>query len=596
MTVRLAAFDRIGGASALFRAYLSADPRLAPFAAHGGLPTDAAIRAAAAARPPDDATGASGVFARRADIADALRAQQPRWHDGPVGPSVAAALDRLARPDSLAVVTGQQVSLLGGPLYTPLKALSAVLLARRAEALTGRPTVPVFWMATEDHDADEVDHARIGTTDLRHRLPVPRGMRNHGAAGRLVLGGDIAPVVEAAVAALPETPHAAAVAALLRRAYTPGTTLADAFGRLVAGLFDGHGLVILDADDPALKRLAAPMLERAIRSGPALAASVRDAGQRLVSMGFHAQLPDPTAPGLFHLDDRGRLALDIDAGGETEAISDRSVSAATSARAPQTDPSAATGFTIRGTVDRFTLDALADVARTAPERLSPAAWLRPAMQDALLPTVAYVGGPGEIAYWLQLRGVYDGLGVPMPLVAPRISATLVDDRTRRALVRTGAAGGPDAVEDVPSDADALFARLADHAPEIARAFDAADAAIAAAFDALAAPLASLGDSGRAGGGTDALARSRDAARTRALAASARLRATARRAERRRQSDLRRDTARVVAMLRPNGALQERAVSALPFAAIYGPRFVADLAAALDDALPGVANQHAVVTL
>ncbi len=594
MTVRLTAFDRIGGASALFRAYLSADARLAPFVAHGGLPTDAAIRAAAAARPPGD--DASGLLAPRADIADALRAQQPRWHDGPVDASVEAALDRLARPDSLAVVTGQQVSLLGGPLYTPLKALSAVLLARRAEALTGRPTVPVFWMATEDHDADEVDHARIGTTDLRHRLPVPRGMRNHGAAGRLVLGDDIAPVVEAAIAALPETPHAAAVAALLRRAYAPGTTLADAFGRLVAGLFDGHGLVILDADDPAVKRLAAPMLERAIRSGPVLATSVREVGEQLVSMGFHAQLPDPSAPGLFWLDDRGRLALDIDTGDAVQALSDRPVSESTAAHAEPTDPSVGTGFTIRGTADRFTLDALVDVARTAPERLSPAAWLRPAMQDALLPTVAYVGGPGEIAYWLQLRGVYDGLGIPMPLVAPRISATLVDDRTRRALVRTGAAGGPDTVEDVPADADALFARLAAHAPEIARAFDAADAAIAAAFDALAAPLASLGDGGRTGGGTDALARSRDAARTRALAASARLRATARRAERRRQSDLRRDTARVVAMLRPHGGLQERATSALTFAAIYGPRFLADLADALGDALPGVADAHAVVTV
>ncbi len=570
MTVRLAAFDRMGGASALFRAYLAVDPHLAPFVVHGGLPTDEAIRAAASARPPETDDPAA-LFARRADIAAILRAQQTRWQgDGPDA-SVAVSLDRLMRPDSLAVVTGQQVSLFGGPLYTPLKALSAVLLARRAEALTGRPVVPVFWMATEDHDADEVNHVQVGETRLRHAFPVPPGMRNHGAAGRLVLGDDIRATVDAACAALPETPFTADVAALLRRAYAPGATLADAFGRLLAGLFDGHGLVLLDADDPAVKRLAAPVLERAATAGGALAASVRAAGERLVSMGFHAQLPDPTAPGLFHLDTRGRLALDLDADGDGANGDDEGG-----------------GAVLRGTAERFSADDLVRMARETPERLSPAAWLRPAMQDALLPTLAYVGGPGEIAYWLQLRGVYDALGVPMPLVAPRISATLVDDRTRRALGRTGPDGQPLAVEDVPGDADAFFTGLAEHDDALASAFDAAESAVAAAVDALAAPLDTAA--------TPGLARSRDAARTHALAAVGRLRATARRAERRRQSDLRRAAMRVVSMLRPGGALQERAVSVLGFRAIYGPRLLADLAEALGDALPGVPTDHAVVSL
>ena len=537
MTARPVAYDALPGFSALFRAYVAGDAALAPHVAHPDWASDDALRRAAdaaTARPRD-----------RAALVAALRAQQPRW--GPA-PDADAALDRLADPRAVAVVTGQQVSLFGGPLYTLFKAATALALARRAEAVTGRPAVAVFWMATEDHDVAEVDHVYFGATGL-HLPPIPRapGALNAGPAGRLVLPDAITATVEAAARALPAAPYAAAVAAALRAAYAPGTTLADAFGRLTRWLFAGTGLVLLDPDDPALKALAAPLLARAATEGGAVA-TVRAAGERLAAAGLHAQIPDPTPPGIFLLDGRGRLGLVPDG--------------------PDDRPG---GYHVRITGARLSTAELARIAHDDPARLSPSVTLRPTMQDLLLPTVAYVGGPGEVAYWLQLRGVYAWAGVPMPVVYPRASATLLDARTRRALARVGLAP-----EAVAGSADALFARRAAHDPALDAAFGGARAALAAVATSRALD--------------PTLDRSAAAALTKATRALDRLHEKAVRAERRGQADLRRAAEHVVAHLRPGGVLQERVLSPLPFRARYGPAFVAHLV----DALPLVPTAHAVV--
>ena len=535
-------FDALGGTSALFRAYAAADARLAPFFAHPRWHDPAAWRAAAdaATAHPRDRDG----------LVDALAAQQPRY--GADADARVAAAERLRDPRAVAVVTGQQVGLFGGPLYAPLKAITAIQLARRIEAETGRPAVPVFWMASEDHDLAEVDHATVGTATLRlPPLARPVTQLTAGAAGRVVLPEAIAEVVEAAVRALPETPFRADVAALLRASYAPGTTLADAFGRLTAGLFAGTGLVVLDPDDDAVKRLASDVFARAADARGA-ADAVNAAGERLAALGFHAQLA-ASAPGFFLLDDRGRLALEP-AGA---------------------DP--ADGLRLRQTGEAISDDALDALVRDHPERLSASASLRPVWEDALLPVAAYVGGPGEIAYWAQLRPVYDALGVPMPVVFPRTSATLVDAPARRALARTGLT-----VETAGGGDDALFDRLAAHDAALDAAFDTARAALDAAFDGLAPALAAVPEA--------TLARSHGAARTRAAHAVTALRAATRRAERRQQSQLRTDTDRIATWLRPGGGLQERTQTLLPFVARVGPSLVAHLI----DTLPlGDAAHHVV---
>lgn len=529
-------FEALPGFSPLFRAYTEGDERLAPFFAHPRWHEPDAWRAAAEA--------ATAYPRDRAALVEALRAQQPRWGDDLAR---TAALDRLADDRAVAVVTGQQVNLFGGPLYVPLKAITALQLARQIEAETGRPTVAVFWMATEDHDFPEIDHVRFGATTLRLEAPPrPAHALNGGAVGRLVLPDGIAALVDAAVDALPDAPYAARIADLLRQSYAPGATLGDAFGRLLAGLFEGTGLVLLNPDDPALKRLAPEVFARSVAARGA-AEAVNDAGQHLADLGFHAQVT-ASAPGFFLLDERGRLALD-DAG-ET--------------------------IRTRLTGETFAPDALADLARTAPERLSASASLRPTWQDALLPVAAYVGGPGEIAYWAQLRPIYDALGVPMPVVYPRTSATLVDAPTRRALARTGLN-----VATARGDADALFADLLPPDPSRDAAFAEAERALTAAFDAL--PL---------GTSDPSLDRARASARTRALNALGRLHAQSRRADRRAHGQLRADVQRVASYLRPVGGLQERALSILPFAARYGPALVPHLL----ETLPLGEAAHHVVTL
>ena len=540
MTVRPVPFSALPGFSPFFRAYVAGDARLAPFFEHPDWNSDAALRCASDA-------AANHPRARTA-LVDALRAQAARW-----GPDADAdrATERLLDPASVAVVTGQQVSLFGGPLYTVFKAATAVALARRVEAVTGRPVLAVFWLASEDHDFAEASEVTVGAATLR--LPAPPrvpGELGPGAAGRVVLDDRVLPLVEAAVAALPETEHATGVAAALRAAYAPGTTLADAFGRVLRFLFAGTGLVLLDPDDPALKALAAPLFARAARDGHAPARSVTEAGGRLVAAGFHAQIPAATAPGFFLLDERGRLGLDADGD----------------------------GYRVRATGERFTAAELEALAHDAPGRFSASVTLRPTVQDVLLPTAAYVGGPGEIAYWAQLRGVYAWAGVPMPVVYPRASATLVDARTRRALARLGLEP-----EDAAGPADALFARLAAHDPALDAAFADASAALDAVLGALASHV----------GGIDAtLERSAEAARVRMRHALGGLHEKTLRAERRTQSDLRRAAEHAVGALRPGGVLQERVLSALTFRAGYGPAFVAHLI----DALPLGEPAHAVVSL
>jgi len=520
MDCQTAPFEALPGFSPLFRAYAAEDDRLAPFFAHPRWNDPASWRAAADA--------ATAVKRDRNALADALAAQQPRWGDDP---SRLDAVERLRDDRAVAVVTGQQVNLFGGPLYIPLKAVTALQLARQIEAETGRPTVPIFWMATEDHDYPEIDHVRFDETPLKLGAPPrPPHQLNAGAVGRIVLPESITALVDEAVAALPDAPYADDVARLLRRSYTPGATLGDAFGMLVAGLFAGTGLVILDPDDPAVKRLAPEVFARSV-SVRGAADAVNTAGQELADLGFHAQVT-ASAPGFFLLDERGRLALDD--GGDT--------------------------IRVRLTGETFTPEQLAGIARTAPERLSASASLRPTWEDALLPVAAYVGGPGEIAYWAQLRPVYDALGVPMPVVVPRTSATLLDAPTRRAMARTGVT-----LETADGHADALFARLLPPDPARDAAFEQAHTALAAVFDAL--PL---------GDGEATLERSRAAARTRAAHALDRLHEQTRRADRRAHAQLRADADRLAAMLRPGGGLPERALSILPFVARYGPALVPHL--------------------
>jgi bacillithiol biosynthesis cysteine-adding enzyme BshC len=341
----------------------------------------------------------------REALAALLHAQQQR-RGAPAEAQTAAA--RLAEPQTVAVVTGQQAGLFGGPLYTLLKAVTALQLAERATQTTGVPTVPVFWIDAEDHDWDEVAACGVLDGQLALRtitLPRPPGAGETPVA-LVRLDERIRDTLATLEQALAPTEFTAPLLAELADAYCPGRSMVDAFGRWLEHLLGTRGLVVFDAADPAAKPLVASVFARELERPGRTRELAERAGAELVRRGYHAQVTlPPDSVALFHLVDG--LRRPIRRRGTDFAVGDLVVPAA----------------------------ALLDEARRAPEHFSPNVLLRPIVQDTLFPTVCYVAGPNELAYQAQLREVYAHFGVPMPLVYPRASATILDAAAVRFLTR-----------------------------------------------------------------------------------------------------------------------------------------------------------------
>ena len=529
------------GASALFEAYATGRPEAAAF--YGRAPGDAGLVDAA------EAAAAGPSRAHRTAVADVLAEQNAAWDAGDaVGTEAALALvDRLRDPDAVAVVTGQQLGLFAGPLYTVYKALTAVRTAAHVEALTRRPAVPVFWLADEDHDFAEVREA-VFTDGARVRTAVYDDGRPFDGprppVGHIVLDADrLAATFAELERALPAGPHRAQALALARDAYRAGRTMRDAFAVLLRAL--APGLVLMSADDARLKRLAVPVLAREAAEWRETAHLLDARSARLAAAGFHAQVA-PSPLGLFWTDDAG-LRRPVDPLGD----------------APGGEPG---GVTLRGTDVRWTSAEWTQRVAEMPERVSPNVVIRPLVQDTLLPTAAYVAGPGEAAYYAQLTPVYAAFGVPMPAIVPRISLTLVEPGVRKVLDRDGLG-----LPDLRGRRDALWARLALAASDAPAAFADAYADIDALADRLDRATASLDGSlaGAAGAARQAL---RDAV--------ARLETKTVRVEKRRHGDVLARLDRAQTALWPGGTLQERALSPLQIAARHGLMALSNAVAAV----------------
>ncbi len=341
--------------------------------------------------------------AHRNALADLLLEQNRGWFSGATAASVKtlANIERL-RQGAGAIVTGQQVALFGGPLFTLHKAATIVQRAQAANA------VPVFWLATEDHDLAEADHVILPSRHALHTLRlrvdeapaaspgVPGELARGGGSpvGGLHLGPNIATVLERAAELIGGTPEFD----LLTAAYTPTATFTSAFARLLANTFADYGLVVIDASTRAFHALGAPVLRHAIEHAEPLEAALHERDKLLAERGYHSQvLVAPGSSLLFLIDESGaRLPLR------------RKNGTWQAAKATHT-----------------TADLLA-ILDTTPERLSPNALLRPVFQDSLLPTQAVIGGPAEIAYYAQNQVLYQAiLGRTTP-VLPRLSATLIE--------------------------------------------------------------------------------------------------------------------------------------------------------------------------
>ena len=413
---------------------------------------------------PDDA--AARVQATRAavrplapEIHAALVAQNAR-----LAPSRARELNLAAlRQGAAAVVTGQQVGLFLGPLYTLYKAASAIQVARALAAAAGVPVVPIFWLQTEDHDLPEIASCGLaGAGGEPASVALPASAQDRTSIAHRVLPDGVDGCLAELREQLGGLAHAEAHLARLARHYRAGAGWAQAFAGLLAELFADEGLVFVDPRDPALAPAARPVHERALADAGPIAALLAERASLLGERGFAAPVHVRAGAPLcfFHPDGptgpRFRL---------------------------EPDPADGDRFLEVGGTRAHTRAELRAALAAEPLRFSTSALLRPILQDTWLPTVAYVGGPGELAYFAQLRPLYAHFGLRMPLVLLRARFRLVEARTRRLLDRLGLQPA-----DAARGEDELLARLRRDDPAWPAAADL-ERRLLAPFEAALAELA-----------------------------------------------------------------------------------------------------------
>ncbi|HUS07185.1 MAG TPA: bacillithiol biosynthesis cysteine-adding enzyme BshC [Bryobacteraceae bacterium] len=326
---------------------------------------------------------------RRAGLVAALREKNG---DSP-------SLDMLAQPETVAVITGQQVGLFSGPAYTIYKALTAVRLARELTA-HGTPAVPVFWLATEDHDFAEVNHAWV--FDAANN-PVALRVDGNRVPDQPVGDIEVAswPIAELR-AALSGLPFAGEVLQLVEESCSPGMTMGVAFHQLLKRLLSPYGMLFVDPMQPSIRRLAAPILRQVVGTAPELTVRLLERNHELSAAGYHAQVHIEEKTSLvFLLEGNRRIAL-------------RRVNGDYMAKDTRLTP--------------------AELAARA-EHLSPNAILRPVVQDYIFPTAAYIGGPAELAYFAQSQVIYERVLGRMPRLVSRAGFTLLDARSSKLMAR-----------------------------------------------------------------------------------------------------------------------------------------------------------------
>lgn len=482
-------------------------------------------------------------------LADVVAAQQQR-RGAP--PEARAALDRLRQPGTVAVLTGQQAGVYGGPLFTLLKAITALKLAARVRQDHQVPAVAAFWIDAEDHDWAEVGSCEVLDAELQPRtvhLPLPAGA-GVVPVGRLMLDDRIGPALDELAAILPQTEFTATLLTRLRSAYRPGASTSEAFGRWLEFTLGEFGLVVFDASDPAAKPLARHLFVREVQFPGRTAELALAAGSKLVSLGYHAQV-SAHADGLalFALDG-GRLPIRF-----------------------------ADGLFHVGSRVLSRSDLAAEVS-ARPSAVSPNVLLRPIVQDTLFPTVAYVAGPNELAYLGQLREVYRHFDVPMPLMVPRASATLLDPAGVRFLAKHDLA-----IESLHAQDEGVLNRLLEAAlpQEVEHAYQDAAAALEERMERLVRAVPTI-DPTLEGAARSVMGRMHHELQG--------LHAKIIHAAKRRDDTLRRQFTRTRALAFPNGHPQERTIGFVSFLNRYGPGLVDRL---LSD-LPLDPGYHWVLTV
>jgi bacillithiol biosynthesis cysteine-adding enzyme BshC len=535
-------FSQIPHTTRLFTDFLEYSPKVQPFYP----------------RPPylrewlkEEAAKISYSPSRRERVAAIFERQNKSWD---ASAKTLGNIERF-RKGAAVVVTGQQVGLFGGPMFAIYKALTAVKLAEEATA-AGVDTVPVFWLATYDHDLAEVNHVSFPGQDGTLQT---LATSSHDVAGAPVsavrLGEEIVPVVEQAATLLGDSE----AAQFLRETYRPGEGLGTAFAKLFARIFAEWGVIVLDASDGELHRIAEPIYRAAVERADELEAALQARGKALEAAGYHQQVKVTSSSVLmFTMHHGARTAIHRRGdGGSAEFI-----------------------IGGEGTAEKLSQADLLNRVSSAPEQFSPNVLLRPIVEDYLLPTLAYTGGAAETAYFGQAGAVYEVLLGRVTPIIPRFSATLVEPKMQRLLERHGIG-----VKDVFNGPEGLRQQLAANGlPEdLQAAFDAAKKSLETNFATIKEKLTRLDRT---------LVDAADTAGSKMQYQMERLFTQAARAEAQKGELVRRHAEILSQALYPDKGLQERGIGGLYFLARYGR----DLLSQLHDAIQPDCHDHQILEL
>jgi len=452
-------------------------------------------------------------------------------------------LEKLRDNNCLAVVTGQQVGLFTGPAYTIYKALTAVKLAAHY-ACRGIKVVPIFWMATEDHDLAEVDHAHLIDGDsqlqlIRYESGVVDAAK---PVGKVNFSEAIESCLQQFLASLPNSEFKVEIESRLTAAYRPTKTFSEAFGEVLSFLFSNYGLILVDPQDEQLKQLGASIFEKILLNGSRYQSMIQSRSDQLVAAGYHTQVTmEDESTGLFYEDEGKRRALIRDGG----------------------------SIKIKGTAHRLPMAHFQQAVKESPWKFSPNVLFRPLMQDLLLPTLAYVAGPSEVAYLAQIGPLYEEFGRKAPIIFPRFSFSVIERKIGKIMEKYQLS-----FEDVFLGNEGLIKKIVEHNLDqsLAAKFSALEQEFGEKLAELEGPLKSVDAT---------LAEALRTTQQKVQYQVAHLRTKFVHAETRHQETLTKQIDKAMAILYPLKALQERRINIFYFLARYGMDFLAQLHEEID---------------
>ena len=532
-------FAQIPHTTQLFADFLSYSPSVHPF-----FPRSPSFNE----WPKDEAARISYDPSRRERVSAILERQNKAWD---ASQKTFENIARL-RKGASALVTGQQVGLFGGPMFAIYKALTAVKLAEEATR-SGVDAVPVFWLATYDHDLAEVNHVSIpGSEGKLQVLTTPSHDVPEAPVSAVRFGEEIIPVAEQAATLLGDTE----ATRFLQESYRPGESMGTAFARLCARIFAEWGVILLDASDPELAQMGQPIYRAAVERAGDLSSALLKRGEALEAAGYHQQVKVTGSSVLLfttrqgarvpiHRQEDGKFLIDGEGSGE-----------------------------------RLSESELLEQISAHPEQFSPNVLLRPVVEDYLLPTLAYTGGAAETAYFGQAGAVYEALLGRVTPIVPRFSATIVEPKTQRLLEKHGIG-----VTDVFNGPGALRREIAAHSlpDELQAAFESARKSFDGNFSALKEKLEKLDRT---------LVDAAETSRSKMQHQLEKLHAQAARAEAQKGELVTRHADHLSDALYPYKELQERSIGGIYFLARYGT----DLLHQLYEVIHSDCHDHQIIEL